>query len=177
MTARLLLVVLLTGASVAAAVEFPDAVAASKCKGKKKVFGFIDDPTSSPTVRKIKMSNAFFVQAGSAFVQGCRTARGSDTCVETFGVGLFLYPGLTGEMPCGAQSGLPYINYSLMPADGGTPSYWTNTGNCTVTVVRYDEERGRLAATYRTQVVNSVGDVPIYGGLVGCFKAKRQSLN
>jgi hypothetical protein len=176
MTARWILVAMLATATVAAAVDFPASVAASKCKGKKKVFGFIDDPTSTPMVRKIKMSNAFYVEAGSAFMQGCRTSKGSSTCQETLGVGLFLSPGVTGEIPCNSQSGLPYVTYAVMPEGGGVPAYWSNTANCTITIVKYDEERGRLKGTYRTELLSDVGLEPVYAELVGCFSAKRQAL-
>ena len=174
MTARVLIVALLASATVAGAVEFPDVVSASKCKGRKKIFGFIDDPTGTPTVRKIKIGNSFYVEAGSAFVQGCKTFRGSDECRETFGLGLFLSPGVTGqEILCNSQSGLPYISYSVAPEDGGEPVYWTNTANCTVTVVKYDEERGRLKGMYRTELLKA-GPSPVYAEFVGCFSAKRQ---
>jgi hypothetical protein len=171
-----MLVVLLATATAAAAVDFPEAVSASKCKGKKKVFGFIDDPTSTPSVRKIKISNAFYVQAGSAFVQGCKSVKGSPGCQETFGLGLFLYPGLTGEIPCNSQSGLPYISYTVAPEGGGKGAYWSNTDTCTVTVFKYDEVRGRLKGMYRTELVGGLGPEPVYAELVGCFSAKRQDL-
>jgi hypothetical protein len=176
MIARLLMVALLTAATVATAQEFPDSVSASKCKGKKKIYGFIDDPTGTPTVRKIKLPNSFYIQAGSAFVQGCKTFRGSDNCRETFGLSLFLTPGFTGEVACGSQSGLPFINYTVLPEDGGEGISWSNTGSCTVTIVKYDEERGRVKGMYRTQLVGTAGAEEVHGELVGCFSAKRQNL-
>lgn len=176
MTHRLMLVAMLAIATGAAAIDFPEAVSASKCTGRKKVFGFINDPTSTPMVRKIKMSNAFYGEAGSAFMQGCRTSKGSSTCQETLGIGLFLSPGLTGEIPCNSQSGLPFVSYTITPEDGGQPVYWSNTANCTVTIIKYDEQRGRLKGMYRTELVPDVGLEPVYAELVGCFSAKRQEL-
>src|SRR5262245_39223144 len=176
MIARLLMIALLGAATVATAQELPDSVAAAKCKGKKKVFGFIADPTSTSAVRKIKMPNSFYIQAGSAFVQGCKTFKGSDNCQETFGLSLFLIAGFTGEVPCGSQSGLPFINYTVFPEEGGEGISWLSTGNCTVTIVKYDEERGRVKGMYRTQVAATVGGAEVQGELVGCFSAKRQNL-
>jgi hypothetical protein len=175
MTARLMLVVMLATATVANAVDFPDAVSASKCKGKKKIFGFIDDPSSSPSVRKIKMPNSFYVQAGSISVQGCKTAKGSNECQESLSLGLLVPPpGFTGDLPCFSQSGLPSIDY-YTTGDGGY-AYWTATGECVVTVAKYDETRGRLKGMYRTQIVDLAAEPPVYGELVGCFSAKRQDL-
>jgi hypothetical protein len=165
-----LLFVLLVAASVSRAVEFPAAVAASKCKGKKKVFGYLDEPGTG--VRKFKMPNSFYVQSGSIYLQGCRSPKGSSECVETFGLGLF--PG-TGEMPCGGSSGLPYVTYSLMP-EGGVPVYWSNTGECLVTVTKYDEENGRLKGYYETEVTGGAGPAPVMGRMIGCFSARRQDI-
>ena len=49
-------------------------------------------------------------------------------------------------------------------------------GECVVTITKYDEERGRVAGTYRTQVTGLVGGETVTGELIGCFKAKRQQL-
>jgi len=173
MTARLMLVVLLATATVAAAVDFPEAVSASKCKGRKKVFGFIDDPTGTPAVRKIKMSDAVYIEPGNAYVQGCKTFEGSD-CQETFRLGLVLSPGLSGEIPCGMEFGLPNVEYTVMPEGAGVPRYWTNTDDCTVTIVKYDYKRGRLKGMYRTHLVDAFAEEPVYAELVGCFKVKYQ---
>jgi hypothetical protein len=174
MKATFVIAALLAASTVAGAVEFPDSVSASKCKGKKKIFGFLDDPTSTPSVRKIKMRNSFYVQAGSAYVQGCRTAKGSSECQETFGLSLFLTPGFTGETPCFSQSGLPFIDY-YRTVDG-TYQYWSSTDECTVTVTKYDETRGRVKGTYRARVAQLSLPEPVYGDLVGCFSARRQDL-
>jgi hypothetical protein len=173
--ARLLFVLLVATAATATALEFPGDVPATKCKGKKKIFAVIDDPTSTPSVRRIKMKNSFYLQAGSIFVQGCRTAKGSDQCQEAFGLGLLLTPGFTGEIPCNSEAGLPYLSYNTSSDTGGT--YWTNTGECVVTIAKYDEQRGRLQGTYRSQVLTTVGGEIVYGQLLGCFKAKRQQLS
>jgi len=174
MRAKFVIAALLAVSTVAGAIEFPDSVSASKCKGKKKIFGFIDDPTSTPSVRKLKMRNSFYVQAGSAYVQGCRTAKGSSECQETFGLGLFLTPGFTGDVPCFSQSGLPFIDYYR--TIDGVYEYWSATDECTVTVTKYDETRGRVKGMYRARMAQLSLPEPVYGDLVGCFRAKRQDL-
>ena len=87
---------------------------------------------------------------------------------------LFLTPGFTGEIPCFSQSGFPSINY--FAGSGPEYTFWSSTGECSVTITKYDEERGRLKGMYHTEVVNVSAPTPVYGELVGCFSAKRQDI-
>lgn len=165
----------MTTAEPALAIELPEEVAAARCKGKKKVFGFVEDPGASPSVRKFKMKNAFYVVAGSAYVQGCRAFRGQNACQETLGIGLFLPSGFTGEASCGSQSGLPYVTYGTASGAGLPDAYWSAT-TCTVTVVKNDEKHGRLKGMLRAEILGGDGPTPRTGHLVACFKARRQDL-
>ena len=165
MLARSLLVLLVTALGAQAA-EIPDSIAATKCRGHKKIFAAFDDGTS--TARKIKISSAVYIQAGSIAVHGCK-----DQCRESVDIGLAVQPGFTGELPC---SSLLYFSYTLTSEDGGPGEYWTNTTNCTVTIVKNDPEKGRLKGTYRVELTDGSGPELRAGEIVGCFSAKGQDL-
>ena len=165
MLARSLMVLLATVVTAHAA-EIPDTIPATKCRGHKKIFAALDDGTATP--RKIKISSAFYFQAGSIVVHGCK-----NQCRESIDIGLLVQPGYTGELPC---SSLLYFNYGVSSEEGGSGEYWTNSGECTLTIVKNDAEKGRLKGTYRVQLTGGSPPDVSAGEIVGCFSAKRQDL-
>jgi len=168
MLARSLLLLVVTALSVQAA-ELPDTIPSKKCRGHKKIFAAFDDGTATP--RKIKISSAFYLQAGSIVVHGCKTFKGTNQCRESIDIGLQVQPGYTGELPCNS---LLYFNYGLTSEAGGESEYWTNSGNCTLTIDKNDTEKGRLKGTYRVELIEIPAEVGT-GEIVGCFSAKRQN--
>jgi hypothetical protein len=165
---------LLVAATVAHAAELPDSVPASKCRAHKKIFAALDDGSSTATPRIIKISSAFYFQAGSVAIHGCKTFKGSAECRESVDLGLLLAPGFIGELPC---TSVLYLNYSLASEDGGQSEYWSNTTtDCTVTIVKNDPEKGRLKGTYRAHLTGGSGPELAAGEIVGCFSAKQQDL-
>jgi hypothetical protein len=171
MLARSLLVLLAT-VGTAHAAEIPDTVSVKKCRAHKKIFAALDDGAAEP--RTIKISSAFYFQAGSIAVHGCSTFKGTGQCRESVDLGLLLAPGFTGELPCSA---LLYFNYGLMSEAGGLSESWTSTAtNCTVTIVKNDPDKGRLKGTYRVELTGGSGPELAAGEIVGCFSAKRQDL-
>ena len=166
MSARSLLLLLVTVVAVQAA-ELPDTIPATKCRGHKKIFAAFDDGTA--TARKIKISSAVYIQAGSIAVHGCK-----NDCRESVDIGLVVQPGFTGELPC---SSLLYFNYAVTSEDGGPSEYWTNGGTCTLTITKNDANKGRLKGTYRVELTGGISGSEVSAGeIVGCFSAKRQNL-
>ena len=162
MLARSLLAVLVTAVAVRAA-DIPDTIPAAKCRGHKKIFAALDDGTA--TARKIKISSAFYFQAGSVAIHG-----GKNDCRESVDIGVLVAPGVTGEFPC------MFLNYSLTSVDGGQSQFWSNTNTCTVTIVKNDADKGRLKGMYHAELTNGSGPELAGGEIVGCFSAKRQDL-
>jgi hypothetical protein len=149
------------------AAEIPDTIPATKCRDHKKIFAAFDDGV---TPRKIKISSAYYFQAGSIAVHGCKTFKGSDNCRESVDIGLSVGPGATGEFPC------MFLNYGITSEDGGESEFWSNTSTCTVTIVKNDAEKGRLKGTYHAELTGGSGPELAAGEIVGCFSAKRQDL-
>ena len=172
MLARSLFVLLVTALSAQAA-ELPDTIPVTKCRGHKKIFAAFDDGTG--TLRKIKISSATYYQAGSVAVQGCKFLKGTTQCQDSVTLGFIVPPGYVGELPC---SNLQYFAYGHMSSgDGGQSEYWTNTaGDCTLTIVKNDPDKGRLKGTYRVELTGGSGPELAAGEIVGCFSAKRQDL-
>ena len=166
MLARTLLLLLVTAVAVQAA-ELPDTIPATKCRGHKKIFAALDDGTS--TARKIKISSAYYFQAGSVAVHGCKTFKGSDNCRESVDIGFLISPGATGELPC------IFLNYGRTSEEGGQTEFWSNTSNCTVTIIKNDAD-GRLKGEYHAELRGGAGPELGAGEIVGCFNAKQQDL-
>ena len=87
--ARLVAFCVVVAGAVGHAAEVPDEVSASKCSGKRKAFGFIDDPTAPSRPYKFRMKSAFYFQAGSVAVSACKPFKGQSTCQEGMTLGFF----------------------------------------------------------------------------------------
>src|SRR5262245_6483541 len=114
MLARSLLALFVTVVTAHAA-EFPDSIPATKCRGHKKIFAAFSEGMT--TAHKIKISSAFYIQAGSVAVHGCKTFKGSDNCRESVDIGFLIAPGATGALPC------MFLNYGLTSEEGGQTEF------------------------------------------------------
>jgi hypothetical protein len=85
-------------------------------------------------------------------------------------IGVQVTPGATGQFPC------LYLNYGLTSEDGGQTEFWSNTSNCTVTIVKNDAEKGRLKGEYHADLTGGSGPELAAGAIVGCFSAKQSDL-
>jgi hypothetical protein len=165
-----------TLATAGRAAEMPEQIAASKCSGKRKAFGFIDDPTAPRRPHKFRMGSANYFQAGSIAVQACKTFRGRDSCQELLSLGFILSPGFTGELPCGAGGGVQYVTYSRSTPDGTATTFWSADTDCVITIVKNDTERGRIKGTIRGTFATTSDQGDLTAPLVGCFSARRRDL-